>query len=194
MRSKSWWHECCCGGGWVMITLRKDSQRGHTDFAGALSSTLETLRRLLSPMDPSVQLHGRLKSRASISSKMSKSGLHAKQILDVIGVRVISARKAECYRLVNRIHSQFEFLEQEYDDYIEAPKPNGYQSIHTTVLSPCGLAVEIQLRTHEMHSFAERGPAAHSEYKSDSDCARVDPIGHGRSPHANQESASTTAA
>jgi (p)ppGpp synthase/HD superfamily hydrolase len=118
-------------------------------------------------VDPRIQLYGRIKSIASISDKMSKTDLGVHQILDIIGIRAITQRTRDCYRLVNRIHCEFEALEHEYDDYIEVPKPNGYRSIHTTVISLCGFPVEIQIRTQWMDTLAERGPAAHWGYKED---------------------------
>lgn len=96
---------------------------------------------------------------------MFYAGASIHQVLDIIGIRVIFQTTRDCYRLVNRIHDAFEVLEQEYDDYIVTPKSNGYQSIHTTVVSSCGFPVEIQIRTQEMHRVAERGSASHRQYK-----------------------------
>jgi GTP pyrophosphokinase len=118
-------------------------------------------------VDPRAQLNGRIKSIASISGKMFYAGVGIHRVLDIIGVRVIFQNTGDCYRLVNRLHGEFEVLDQEYDDYIAAPKPNGYQSIHTTVVSSCGFPVEIQIRTQEMHILAELGSASHMHYKKD---------------------------
>jgi GTP pyrophosphokinase len=132
-----------------------------------LKHTLADLVFQARHIDPSVQVYGRIKTAASISDKMSSNGLGAHQVLDIIGVRAVTQHERDCYRLVNRIHGEFEVLEDEYDDYIATPKPNGYRSIHTTVISPCGFPVEIQIRTWRMHVIAERGSASHRQYKRD---------------------------
>ena len=131
----------------------------------ALRRTLEGLRQLSQGLGPCVQVLGRIKSSVSIADKMSANRLDAHQVLDVIGARVLTECTRDCYRLVRLIHGRFRVLEAEYDDYVLAPKPNGYQSIHTTVIGPYGLPVEIQVRTHWMDALSERGPAAHSRYK-----------------------------
>lgn len=140
-----------------------------TDAAGVRRRVLQhTLGELMSAsicVDPGAQLNGRIKSLASISGKMSYAGACRSQVLDIIGIRVIFQTARDCYRMLNRIHGEFEVLAQEYNDYIETPKPNGYQSIHTTVLSEGGFPVEIQLRTRRMHKLAERGSASHVLYK-----------------------------
>jgi GTP pyrophosphokinase len=154
------------------VRVLEDQRPVATFFAGeeadwrrALNHTLAEMPSLSWRFDPSIQLYGRIKSIASISDKMANNALDAHQILDIIGVRAITQRTRDCYQLVNRIHREFEVLEDEYDDYIAVPKPNGYRSIHTTVISPCGFPVEIQIRTHWMHELCKRGPAAHSLYK-----------------------------
>jgi (p)ppGpp synthase/HD superfamily hydrolase len=96
---------------------------------------------------------------------MSNNGLGVHQILDIIGIRAITQHTRDCYRLISRIHMEFQAMEHEYDDYIAAPKPNGYQSIHTTVITPFGFPVEIQIRTQWMHALSERGAASHRRYK-----------------------------
>lgn len=133
----------------------------------AFTNTLKKLRALSCQLDPDMELQGRIKSIASISNKMLVNGLGLHQVLDIIGLRVVTQHTRDCYWLVDRIHSQFVVLESEYDDYITIPKPNGYRSLHTIVVSPCGLPVEIQIRTHWMHNICERGSAAHSQYKKD---------------------------
>ena len=116
-------------------------------------------------LDPRIQLYGRLKTIASISDKMSANALGVHQVLDIIGVRVITQHTRDCYHLVELIHREFAALEAEYDDYISVPKPNGYRSIHTTVVGSAGFPVEVQVRTQWMDALAERGSAAHSRYK-----------------------------
>ena len=138
----------------------QDADRKH-----ALAHTLKELQSLAWQIDPGIKLYGRIKSDASISVKMASNHQDINQVLDIIGIRAITQSANDCYRLINRIHSKFVTLEREYDDYIAAPKTNGYQSIHTTVISSSGFAIEIQIRTLSMQVLCERGPAAHSLYK-----------------------------
>jgi (p)ppGpp synthase/HD superfamily hydrolase len=141
--------------------------RRATERKRALLRSLRSIAALSRNFDPGFQLHGRIKSIVSISEKMAHNGLGAHQVLDIIGIRAITKHTQDCYRLVRRIHSEYSVLASEYDDYIAAPKANGYRSLHTTVISPCGFPVEIQVRTDTMHAICERGSAAHSQYKND---------------------------
>jgi GTP pyrophosphokinase len=137
----------------------------YAKLESALLRTLATLSSFSWRLDPRIQLYGRIKCVASISNKMSTYGLGVHQVLDIIGVRAVTQHTRDCYQLVDRIHSEFNVLASQYDDYIAAPKPNGYRSIHTTVITLCGFPVEIQIRTLWMHALCEKGPAAHSQYK-----------------------------
>ncbi|MBK8011625.1 MAG: hypothetical protein IPK13_09750 [Deltaproteobacteria bacterium] len=138
------------------------------DPAVAKSVLLRSLKRvtvLSRDADFGVQLYGRVKSSHSASQKMLRNKLVAHEVLDIIGIRAITDHVHDCYRLIRRIHLEFPVLVGEFDDYIAAPKPNGYRALHTTVLSSCGLPVEIQVRTHPMHAHAESGGASHLHYK-----------------------------
>jgi len=146
--------------------LAASLQRRATDRKGALHRSLTSIAALSLSFDPGIQLYGRIKSIGSISEKMLHNGLGAHQVLDIIGIRAVTEHTQDCYRLIRRIHSEFPVLAIEYDDYIAAPKSNGYRSLHTTVVSPSGFPVEIQVRTHWMHETCERGSAAHSQYKN----------------------------
>lgn len=141
-------------------------ERRAADRKHALLRSLKSIAALSRNFDPGIQLYGRIKSIVSISEKMLNNDLGAHQVLDIIGIRAVTKHAQDCYRLIRRIHSGFPVLPSEYDDYIAAPKPNGYRSLHTTVVSPCGFPVEIQVRTHAMHEICERGSAAHSLYKN----------------------------
>ena len=142
-------------------------QYGATGQNGALERMLKNMSELILEVDPYILLYGRIKSCDSIFSKMLNNDHDVGQVLDIIGVRAITNLPHDCYRLICRIHSKWQVLAGEYDDYIAEPKPNGYRSIHTTVVSPCGFPVEIQVRTHTMHEICERGSAAHAVYKLD---------------------------
>ncbi|MBI5554154.1 MAG: bifunctional (p)ppGpp synthetase/guanosine-3',5'-bis(diphosphate) 3'-pyrophosphohydrolase [Candidatus Diapherotrites archaeon] len=112
-----------------------------------------------------VKVSWRTKNIYAIYEKMKRKNLNASQILDVNGLRIITKNAKECYRALTIIHSLFPPVPGEFDDYIARPKPNLYQSLHTTVLDPNGNPLEIQIRTEEMHQIAEHGAAGHWKYK-----------------------------
>ncbi|HAH08002.1 MAG TPA: hypothetical protein DCM05_16000 [Elusimicrobia bacterium] len=108
----------------------------------------------------------RSKSLWSIYSKMQRQEKPYSEIQDSLGVRIMTDTVANCYALLGVIHSEFKPVAGSFTDYISIPKINLYQSLHTTVVSPSGDLVEIQLRTEDMHRTAEYGIAAHWRYKT----------------------------
>jgi GTP pyrophosphokinase len=110
-------------------------------------------------------VQGRPKHLYSIWKKMRRKGLGFERVLDVIALRVIVADVAACYAVLGRVHERFRAIPGELDDYIARPKANGYRSLHTVVQGDDGSAVEIQIRTGEMHEHAEYGVSAHWAYK-----------------------------
>jgi GTP pyrophosphokinase len=119
-----------------------------------------------------VTVQGRPKHLYSIWKKMHRKGLSFAKVLDVIALRVIAADVADCYAVLGRVHERFRAIAGELDDYIARPKANGYRSLHTVVEADDGSAVEIQIRTGEMHEHAEVGLSAHWAYK-EADAARA---------------------
>ncbi len=111
------------------------------------------------------QVQGRPKHLYSIWKKMRGKGLGFERVFDVRAVRVVVPDVAGCYAVLGRVHELFKAVPGEFDDYIERPKPNGYQSLHTVVLDASGRSVEVQIRTPAMHEHAEHGVAAHWAYK-----------------------------
>ncbi|MEO8059659.1 MAG: bifunctional (p)ppGpp synthetase/guanosine-3',5'-bis(diphosphate) 3'-pyrophosphohydrolase [Burkholderiales bacterium] len=111
------------------------------------------------------QVQGRPKNIYSIWKKMQGKGLDFERVFDVRAVRVVVPEVAGCYAVLGRVHELFKAVAGELDDYIERPKPNGYQSLHTVVLDAGGRSVEVQIRTPAMHEHAEHGVAAHWAYK-----------------------------
>jgi GTP pyrophosphokinase len=112
-----------------------------------------------------VEVQGRPKHLYSIWKKMHRKGLDFGQVLDVIALRVIVADVPTCYAVLGRVHERYPAIPGELDDYIARPKANGYRSLHTVVHDDEGSAVEIQIRTSEMHEHAEYGVSAHWAYK-----------------------------
>jgi len=113
----------------------------------------------------SATVSGRPKHIYSIVKKMRGKSLPFDQVYDLYALRVIVASVKDCYTALSWVHSHYQSIEAEFDDYIARPKPNGYQSLHTVVRDEAGRAIEIQIRTQAMHDHAESGVAAHWAYK-----------------------------
>ena len=111
------------------------------------------------------KIEGRPKHIYSIWRKMQAKQLAFEQLMDIRAARVLVNTVAECYAALGVVHSLWQFIAGEFDDYIATPKDNRYRSIHTAVIGPGAQAVEIQIRTHAMHADSERGVAAHWRYK-----------------------------
>lgn len=111
------------------------------------------------------EIYGRPKHIYSIWKKMQRKQLDIDELYDLLAVRVILDSLAACYAALGVVHSSWQYIPKEFDDYIANPKENGYQSLHTVILDPDGNRIEVQIRTKQMHEFAELGVAAHWSYK-----------------------------
>ena len=111
---------------------------------------------------------GRIKSPWSIYSKMRGEHKSFAQLMDVYGFRVVVDSAMSCYMALGAVHALYKPVDKRFKDFIAIPKANGYQSLHTVLLGPFGAPIEVQIRTVEMDSVAERGVAAHWAYKTDS--------------------------
>jgi len=112
------------------------------------------------------EIHGREKTPFSIWRKVQKKRTSLEQITDIIGFRIILNNVEECYKALGVFHSEWSCIPGKFKDYISFPKLNKYQSIHTAIIGPNKRPIEIQLRTPQMHEFAQRGVASHWKYKS----------------------------
>ncbi|MDN3923142.1 RelA/SpoT family protein [Roseateles violae] len=113
-----------------------------------------------------VEIHGREKTLYSIYKKMKDKHLSFAQVSDIFGFRIVVADLPSCYLSLGVLHQLYKPQPGRFKDYIAIPKPNGYQSLHTTLVSPLGTPVEFQIRTENMHLVAEKGVAAHWMYKA----------------------------
>lgn len=108
---------------------------------------------------------GRAKHIYSIWRKMQQKNINFSQVYDIRAVRILVDDVRDCYSALGIVHALWRNIPREFDDYIAAPKPNGYQSLHTAVIGPEGKIIEVQIRTHQMHEDAELGVCAHWLYK-----------------------------
>jgi len=130
-----------------------------------IDNVIATLGSELSKHNIKYELSGRPKHIYSIWKKMERKGVSFQDIFDVSAVRVLVDTVANCYAVLGLVHGLWKHIPNEFDDYIATPKGNNYQSLHTAVLGPNGKAVEIQIRTYEMHEHSELGVASHWRYK-----------------------------
>ncbi|MBW6493582.1 MAG: bifunctional (p)ppGpp synthetase/guanosine-3',5'-bis(diphosphate) 3'-pyrophosphohydrolase [Burkholderiaceae bacterium] len=130
-----------------------------------VARALERLRLALEHAGMKAELSGRPKHIYSIHAKMRSRRLAFADLRDLRALRVIVDRVDDCYAALGVVHEIWQPNPEEYDDYISRPKPNGYRSLHTGVIAEDGKPLEIQIRTREMHQFAEYGVASHWRYK-----------------------------
>lgn len=142
----------------ALAEKRTDRERYITDLC-------RTLEDLLRGAGVAAEVYGRPKHIYSIHRKMERKQLTFEQVFDLRAVRIVTATVPDCYAALGLVHGRYTYIPGEFDDYIATPKDNFYRSIHTAVLGPEAKAVEVQIRTREMHESAELGLAAHWKYK-----------------------------
>ncbi len=123
------------------------------------------LKGLLDKEGIDADVIGREKTRYSIWKKMQRKNVAFEQLSDIMALRIITKRPEDCYMVLGHLHSKYSSVPGRFKDYISTPKPNGYASLHTTVIGPYKQRIEIQIRTEEMEQQAELGVASHWSYK-----------------------------
>jgi GTP diphosphokinase / guanosine-3',5'-bis(diphosphate) 3'-diphosphatase len=151
---------------WRHATLSKAVQRARGYRRDIVERIEREVARAFEEQHHAVQVHGREKTLFSIYAKMREKHLSFAQVNDIFGFRIVVSTLPECYLALGVLHQLYKPLPGRFKDYIAIPKGNGYQSLHTTLVSPLGTAVEFQIRTEAMHAVAEKGIAAHWMYKT----------------------------
>ncbi|NOQ17343.1 MAG: HD domain-containing protein, partial [Methyloprofundus sp.] len=150
------------------IAIAKDLERKRIHREECVTEFIKILADNLKRMRVDADIKGRPKHIYSIWQKMQRKKLPIEELYDLLAVRVIVSNTAECYEVLGLVHQHWTFIPKEFDDYIANPKNNGYQSLHTVILDADSNRIEVQIRTQEMHDFAELGVAAHWRYKEGS--------------------------
>lgn len=149
----------------IYMELVNKVQKQKTEKEKYIHEVIKIIEERLAEFQIKAKVSGRLKNYYSIANKMKDRSLEFEQIYDLIAFRIIVDDVSHCYEILGIIHSFWKPVPGRFKDYIAMPKPNNYQSLHTTVIGPYGERVEIQIRTIEMHRIAEYGIAAHWLYK-----------------------------
>ena len=126
------------------------------------------LRQRLAEEGISATVSGRMKTPYSVWRKMQRKNITFEQLSDIMAFRVVVGSLGDCYHALGLLHSRYPVVPGRFKDYISTPKPNGYRSLHTTIIGPVRHRIEAQIRTGDMHEVAEYGVAAHWVYKQDS--------------------------
>lgn len=137
----------------------------HTDRGRYIAQVVARLREELNRAGISAEISGRPKHVYSVWNKMREKGLDLSKVFDVLGFRILVNDVSDCYAALGVVHGLWEPIMDAFDDYIAKPKPNGYQSLHSAVIGPEVVTMEVQIRTFAMHRHADLGVAAHWQYK-----------------------------
>ena len=146
----------------IVCQLEKDRDQ-YADFMSRIQNDIS--RRLVEMNIPNPTVYGRIKHPYSIYRKMYTQDKTLDEVYDLFAFRVLVDSVADCYNVLGAIHDLYKPILGRFKDYIATPKPNMYQSLHTTVIGDAGVPFEVQIRTYDMHAIAEYGVAAHWKYK-----------------------------
>ena len=145
--------------------ISRKAKRAARDRDKYIQDVTKRLQKMLIERGFAAEVGGRIKHKYSIWRKMRQNNCEFEQVHDFVAFRVIMETVADCYAALGVVHSQWTPIPGRFKDYIALPKPNMYQSLHTTVIGPGQRRIEVQIRTQEMHRTAELGIAAHWKYK-----------------------------
>jgi RelA/SpoT family (p)ppGpp synthetase len=149
--------------------LAKATKAARGNRREMIGRTLEAIKKKLADGGIKATVHGREKHVYSTYRKMIEKHLSFSEVHDIFGARVIVKTVPDCYLALGALHALYKPIPGKFKDYIAIPKANGYQSIHTDLIGPYGVPVEVQIRTEEMNHLAESGVASHWMYKDDPD-------------------------
>src|SRR6185436_2416059 len=146
------------------LRAKVDAKRRATEgFIEELKQTIT--RKLAEAQVPVIEIDGRIKRLWSISQKLKRQKIELEQVYDFVALRILTEDVKDCYATLGIIHQTWSPVPGRIKDFIAMPRPNGYQSLHTSVISEHGVPFEVQIRSIEMHRMAEEGIAAHWKYK-----------------------------
>ncbi len=154
-----------------ILFLRKQN----SDF---ISRNILNLKNIINPKYVK-EITGREKKAYSTWKKMLKKSIALEKVSDIYAFRIITHTKSDCYKVLGIIHTKWPMIPDRFKDFISTPKPNGYQSIHTTVIGKDGIKMELQIKTKKMHQLAEYGVASHWIYKDEINEKKVKEINKG---------------
>ena len=154
-----------------ILFLRKQN----SDF---ISRNILDLKKIINPKY-TIEITGREKKAYSTWKKMLKKSIALEKVSDIYAFRIITNTKSDCYKVLGIIHTKWPMIPDRFKDFISTPKPNGYQSIHTTVIGKDGIKMELQIKTKKMHQLAEYGVASHWIYKDEINEKKVKEINKG---------------
>ncbi|HSU75471.1 MAG TPA: bifunctional (p)ppGpp synthetase/guanosine-3',5'-bis(diphosphate) 3'-pyrophosphohydrolase, partial [Burkholderiales bacterium] len=149
--------------------LAKATKAARGNRREMIGKTLDAVKKKLADSGIQATVYGREKHVYSTYRKMIEKHLSFSEVHDIFGIRVIVADIPTCYLAMGALHALFKPIPGKFKDYIAIPKANGYQSIHTDLIGPYGVPVEVQVRTEQMHRLAESGVASHWLYKDETD-------------------------
>lgn len=149
-----------------VLTKALKEMRG--DRREMVARLMSSIQERLPAWNVDAEVYGREKHLFGIYRKMVEKRLSLSQVLDIYGFRILVKDLPSCYLALGALHELYKPVPGKFKDYIAIPKANGYQSIHTTIIGPMGMPVEVQIRTVDMHTVAESGVASHWLYKDDS--------------------------
>jgi GTP diphosphokinase / guanosine-3',5'-bis(diphosphate) 3'-diphosphatase len=149
-------------------TIAENLEKLRLEKGDAVAEVSKAITQKLADAGIPARVYGRQKRPYSIWRKLERKSVAFHSLSDIYGFRVVVHNESDCYRALGVLHKVWRCVPDRFADYISTPKPNGYRSLHTSVIGPKNLRIELQIRTEDMDAVAERGVAAHWRYKNES--------------------------